>query len=72
MPETRPVRDCDICGATDDHPRHDHSLDDGSTQLRHLDCCASAGCPDGSCDQTVADSGGLTGEKLIAYLTKGS
>lgn len=66
----RPTRTCDVCGAEDDHPRHVHGLDDGGTQMRHMDCCAKAGCPDGTCDSTVSASGGLTGDALLAYITE--
>lgn len=54
------VRGCDVCGQSDDHPRHivvdsivnprdpGKFIDIGST--RHMDCCAAAGCEhDGSC-----------------------
>lgn len=47
-------------------------IDDHSTAMRHIDCCEQAGCPDGTCDQITADSGGLTGDDLLAYLTEGS
>lgn len=46
-------------------------VNDHSTAMRHMDCCAKAGCPDGTCDQIVADSGGVTGDELLAHLTKG-
>lgn len=70
--DERPVRGCDICGIEDTDPRHVHGLDDGGTQTRHMDCCAATGCPDGTCDHIVADSGDLHGDELVAYLTEGN
>lgn len=41
---------------------------DTSASDRHIDCCAVAGCPDGSCQQVMAASGGLSGEELLDWL----
>lgn len=88
------VRRCDVCAQSDDHPRHvvyrsiaDPSfpgkyIDIGS--VRHMDCCAAAGCEhDGSCDvimSHVAAHGDkakfvkgeqrLTGDDLRAHIQK--
>lgn len=43
--------------------------EDSSTTMRHINCCAQAGCPDGTCTTIVADSGGLEGDELLAYIT---
>jgi hypothetical protein len=72
MSETRAVRDCDACGQSDDHPRHSVMTEDGGvTLVRHMDCCSSAGCPDGSCDSILASAGDRRGEALIGFLTGG-
>lgn len=48
------ARRCDVCDETDELPRHIHDLstpnDIGDlTQVRHIHCCAQAGCPSGTC-----------------------
>ncbi len=45
---------------------------DTSTVIKHLDCCASDGCPDGSCDALVAAADGAKGSKLREFLTSGA
>lgn len=45
-------------------------LMDSSTVVRHLDCCAAAGCS--SCADVVAQHDGLTGDALTAAITEGS
>jgi len=73
-PDHRVQRVCDPCAtvnpeaAWDDHPRHLHVLGDGTVQSRHMDCCAAAGCPDGTCPEIVAASGGAKGADLVAHL----
>lgn len=68
--EDRPIRPCDVCGISDDHPRHVHDLGPVN-QLRHMDCCREAGCPDGSCDQLVAAGAeDLRGPALVEYLMR--
>lgn len=62
-----PVRGCDVCGHEDTDPRHVHALDDGGTQMRHMDCCREAGCPDGTCDAITETD--LRGDELRTYLT---
>jgi hypothetical protein len=37
---------------------------DTTTQLRHMDCCRSVGCPDGTCNAMPA----LKGADLLAHL----
>jgi hypothetical protein len=69
MAEERPERICDVCGLTDTDPRHVVGMDDGSTQTRHLQCCVTAGCPDGTCDTFMAEAGDVTGTELIDFLT---
>jgi hypothetical protein len=74
MAETRP---CDVCGQVDDHPRHivhveeKHPITGQDLSLmRHMDCCAQAGCPDGSCDVIVDHAKGKQGEQLRAHVVK--
>lgn len=47
-------------------------INDTTLQLRHMDCCRSAGCPDRSCD-AIADTGArdLRGPALLKHLTSG-
>ena len=45
---------------------------DTSTVIKHLDCCAADGCPDGSCDVIVPAADGAKGSKLREFLTSGS
>jgi hypothetical protein len=42
-------------------------LMDTSSSDRHLDCCAAAGCPTGTCSPQVADAPG-TGRKMLDHL----
>lgn len=44
---------------------------DGATYYRHLDCCAEAGCPDGSCAAVMRGADGRTGQALVDYIVKG-
>lgn len=45
---------------------------DTTTQLRHMDCCRTAGCYDGSC-HAIAETGAteLRGADLVAHLESG-
>jgi hypothetical protein len=42
-------------------------LMDTASLERHLDCCAAAGCPTGTCGPQVADAPG-TGRKMLDHL----
>ena len=102
------LRNCDVCGQVDDHPRHvfvgspdqfpvnqeqvaavlamdelsaqDRAqvivqITDTTLQQRHMDCCHSRGCPDGSCDRIIAETlpkGYVKGDKLRKHLTSGA
>ena len=72
----RPIRPCDLCGQEDDHPRHMVAVAVGEDaefeQIRHLDCCASAGCPDGSCERLLAGYSGTSGADLLHHLMEGA
>lgn len=51
-------------------------VQDTTTQVKHLDCCAQDGCPDGSCsiihEATSAPSDEpLRGQELVQHLTSG-
>ena len=70
MEAERPVRGCDICGISDDHPRHVIGTADGGTLMRHMDCCREAGCPDGTCDEVTAGAEDLRGDELVQHLTR--
>lgn len=63
-----PVRFCPVCKTADDHPRHDFWGTDGNV-APHMDCCASLGCPDGSCDIVTRDKGDLSGDGFRAQIT---
>jgi hypothetical protein len=61
MDQPRAKSACDDCGVTDDLPRHHvmigdpEALPDGlRVESRHFRCCADRGCPDGTCDQILA------------------
>lgn len=43
-------------------------LMDTTSSDRHLDCCAAAGCPDGSCPVMVEGSGKKTGRAMFDHL----
>lgn len=42
---------------------------DDSTTYRHMDCCRSVGCPDGTCYQVTAGATDLRGHDLVEHLT---
>jgi len=44
---------------------------DPTTQMRHLDCCRDAGCPDGSCETQLEGAEGKTGKELLTFLLRG-
>jgi hypothetical protein len=44
-------------------------LIDTSSSDRHLDCCATAGCPTNTCGPQVADGKGKTGTAMLNHLT---
>lgn len=53
---------------SDERVRLLRDLMDLSTSDRHLDCCAAAGCPTGTCPQQIADAEGKTGAALLKHL----
>lgn len=46
-------------------------FDDTTSSDRHLDCCASAGCPTGTCGAQVDAADGKTGAALRKSILKG-
>lgn len=55
-------------------PREDaerllRDLYDTGTSDRHMDCCRTAGCPDGTCDLVTAGAEDKRGKQLLAHLT---
>lgn len=52
--------------SADDKARIVADIVDTTTQLRHMDCCRSVGCPDGSCNSLPE---GLTGAALVEHIT---
>lgn len=42
---------------------------DDSTTYRHMDCCRSVGCPDGSCNVVTQGAEDLQGMALVEHLT---
>jgi hypothetical protein len=64
--------------ANNDYPPADRaamvaSISDPTDQLRHLDCCAAAGCPDGSCNAIRATGAeNLKGPRLLKHLQSGA
>jgi hypothetical protein len=59
---------CEACRQADDHPRHHHVDENNRVVTLHIDCCAEAGCPDGSCDATLKESNNAHGSDLIAHV----
>lgn len=45
-------------------------LQDPSAVVRHIDCCAQAGCPTGSCDEQAKQFSGKTGDALRSAIVK--
>lgn len=41
---------------------------DSTTQMKHLDCCAADGCPDGTCQVTVQGADGKTGQAMLKHI----
>jgi hypothetical protein len=67
----RVTRPCDVCGQSDDHPRHQTlNVVTREVQLAHFDCCAGQGCS--ACAQSLeaAPKGARHGAELIAHLTQ--
>jgi hypothetical protein len=65
----RPLRFCPVCKQVDDHPRHATDLDPSDDVARHMDCCASVGCPTGTCvvqREGLAES--VTGAEFLAHI----
>lgn len=62
------VSTCMGCGQTDDHPKHQMGLADGSTSYWHMDCHARSGdgCP--TCETNVAEKGDLKGADFRQHI----
>lgn len=41
---------------------------DSTTQMKHLDCCAADGCPDGTCQLTAQGAAGKTGPDMLKHV----
>jgi hypothetical protein len=50
-----------------DRARLVRDLTDTTSSDRHLDCCAAAGCPTGTCGPQVGDAPGI-GKKMLDHL----
>ena len=70
MADERPVRGCDVCGQTDDHPRHVIGHPDHGGTVRHMDCCAASGCA--VCQATEQRTAGARGGDLLAAIQGGA
>jgi len=60
--QPRVQRECDECHEVDDLGHHQVAVAvDGGLAVtsRHFECCASHGCPDGSCVQILNGSPGV-------------
>lgn len=44
-------------------------IQDNSTTMRHMDCCRSVGCPDGTCNEVTAGAESKRGPALVKHLT---
>ncbi len=62
-----PVRFCTICKQADDHPRHDIWGTDPNV-APHMDCCASVGCPDGTCPILIRAKADKRGDDFRAQI----
>lgn len=62
-------RFCPVCSRVDDLPRHQiaGTVDNVAP---HLDCCASVGCPDGSCPIVTRNKGRKTGDSFRALIAE--
>lgn len=45
-----------------------NELLDTNASDRHMDCCRTAGCPDGTCNTQTAGAEGLRGGELLGHL----
>jgi len=52
----------------DEMPQVIADLMDTSVVMKHLDCCRTDGCPDGSCAVVTAGAENLKGAKLVEHL----
>ena len=74
-PDTLPVNQAQLAAVLDmdwltseERAKIVADIVDTSTQLRHMDCCTTVGCPDGTCD---VHSNDLTGAALLAEILGG-
>ena len=44
-------------------------ISDNSTTIRHMDCCRSVGCPDGTCNEVTKGAEDKRGAALVRHLT---
>jgi hypothetical protein len=64
----RVVRPCDVCGQSDDHPRHQtQDVITHESRLAHFDCCAAQGCPQCAQDLASAPKDARHGAALVAH-----
>lgn len=55
--------------STEDAPAILAQIQDSSTTMRHMDCCRSVGCPDGTCNEVTAGAEDKRGPALVKHLT---
>jgi hypothetical protein len=55
--------------SAEDRPAIIAQAQDTSTTMKHMDCCRTDGCPDGTCAQVTAGAEGKTGNALVKHLT---
>lgn len=46
-------------------------ITDDTVTYKHMDCCRTDGCPDGTCDAVTAGAEDKRGDDLVKHLTKG-
>lgn len=72
LPDVYPTPSVDLINkvlgnaSEDDRARLVRDLVDTSSSDRHMDCCRTAGCPTGACDEVAED---LRGADLLDHLT---
>lgn len=67
--EGRHVSFCTSCSQADDHPKHRIALTENALG-KHLDCCSSDGCPDGSCTVILSDAKPRAGKGMLDHIVK--
>lgn len=63
------IQQVTAAASPDELPQLIADLMDTSSVMKHMECCDSDGCPDGSCTVVRAGAESLKGADLVAHLT---